>query len=63
MDKLVENYDHDFPDFLQRTFSGLENPLTSVPGQGAWCRSTAGTGSEGKGSLEEGAVDKLLVGE
>ena len=23
MDKLVEGYDHDYPDFLQRTFSGL----------------------------------------
>jgi hypothetical protein len=23
MDKLVEGYDHDYPDFLQQTFSGL----------------------------------------
>jgi hypothetical protein len=23
MDKLIEGYDHDYPDFLQRTFSGL----------------------------------------
>ncbi len=29
MDKLVEGYDHDYPDFLQQTFAGLCDYLST----------------------------------